>query len=72
MLIKFAQNGLQAPIEMPVSDLQNDSVDTILERIAEKLTNFLESHNELRQDGSLSIFVVGKLYLKLLDDLSSS
>ena len=68
MLIKFAQNGLRAPIKMPVSNLQNDSVNTIVERIEEKLTHVLESHNELRQDGSLSIFIVGELYLKLLND----
>ena len=68
MLIKFAQNGLRAPIKMPSSNLQNDSVNTIVERIAEKLTHVLESHNELRQDGSLSIFIVGELYLKLLND----
>ena len=72
MLIKFAQNGLQAPIKMPVSNLQNDSVDTIVEKIAEKLAHVLESHNELRVDGSLSIFIVGKRYIKFLDDFFSS
>ena len=72
VLIKFAQNGPQAPIKMPVSNLQNDSVDTIVEKIAEKLAHVLESHNELRVDGSLSIFIVGKLYLKLSDDFFSS
>ena len=72
MLIKFVQNGLQAPIKMPVSNLQNDSVDTMVEKIAEKLANVLESHNELRVDGSLSIFIVGKIYLKLSDDFFSS
>ena len=72
VLIKFAQNGLQAPIKMPVSNLQNDSVDTIVEKIAEKLAHVLESHNELRVDGSLSIFIVGKRYIKFLDDFFSS
>ena len=68
VLIKFAQNGFRAPIKMPSSNLQNDSVNTMVERITEKLTHVLESHNELRQDGSLSIFIVGELYLKLLND----
>ena len=72
VLIKFAQNGLQAPIKMPVSNLQNDSVDTIVEKIAEKLAHVLESHNELRVDGLLSIFIVGKRYIKFLDDFFSS